>query len=154
MFFWNKLLQQNYCLHKRKIFTIDDIAFKKKQMHSGWWGLSGETIWFVRFTTYSFFVWDFLLSHPLPIPQCTAKSWNASIVCLYDLLFSSAMKSWEPESRAVYYLPCAHSLLFLVVYTHINNTIDRTVISYSRGMDLDTNLFYIFFYSYFEEIKD
>ena len=37
---------------------IDDIIFKKKQMHSGRWGLSRKTIGLLDLRHNHFFLWD------------------------------------------------------------------------------------------------
>ena len=56
---------------------IDDIAFKKKQMNSGWWGLSRETISLLYLRHNHFSCGIFFCLIPLPIPQCIVKSSNA-----------------------------------------------------------------------------
>ena len=58
-----------------KISLIDDC--KKKQMDSGRWGLSRETIslLYLRHGHFSFGIFFYLIT--LPIPQCIAKSSNA-----------------------------------------------------------------------------
>ena len=66
---------------------MDDIAFKKKQMHSGWWRLSRDTISLLNLRYFSFFLWDFLLSYPPS--NALQKSSNAisSIITLLAFNF-------------------------------------------------------------------
>ena len=54
-----------------------DTAFKKKQMHSGCWGLSRETINLLYLRHNHFYFGIFFCLIPLPIPQCIAISSNA-----------------------------------------------------------------------------
>ena len=58
--------------------SIDDVAFKKKQMHSGWWRLSRETISSLYLRHNHFSCGIFFCLIPFPIPQCIAKSSNLS----------------------------------------------------------------------------
>ena len=53
----------------RQTDSIDDIAFKNKS--NAFWsvGVLNRDNQFVIFTTQLFFLWDFLLSNPLSIPQ-------------------------------------------------------------------------------------
>ena len=60
----------------RVTYSIDNIAFKKKQMHSGRWGLSRETISLLYLRHNHFSCGIFFCLIPLPIPQCIAKNWN------------------------------------------------------------------------------
>ena len=56
---------------------IDDIAFKKKQMHFGWWGSQERpSVCYIYDMIIFPMIFSFVLS-PLPIPQCIAKSSNA-----------------------------------------------------------------------------
>ena len=55
---------------------IDDIAFKKKQMHSGRWGLSRETISLLSLRHNHFSCRIFFCLIPQPIPQCITRSSN------------------------------------------------------------------------------
>ena len=59
---------------------IDDIAFKKKQIHSGWWGLSRETISLLYLRHNQFFLWDFLLSYPPSKTTVNCKKLKCDIV--------------------------------------------------------------------------
>ena len=55
--------------------SIDDS--RKKQMHSGQWGLSRETTSLLHLSHDHFSFGIFFCLIPLPIPQCIAKSSNA-----------------------------------------------------------------------------
>ena len=52
---------------------IDDIVFKKNQMHSVWWGTN--VLLDLRHINYFFEIFSCFI--PLPIPQCIARNSNA-----------------------------------------------------------------------------